>query len=277
MGEKEHQEIELEQDLDNIYRKVASLDHPEGDRDQPELNAEKETLVEPGSWETLEARPARENNIVKLSLSTLRRIFNFQGTIIPSIIRSLIPRRSAGKVRATKFKFRISAYAAGIVFTLFCLGMIGVFFWPGIYRHETAVSKGGINPPPVPPQAIKTKAEEVKVPTVAALPAEEKESKNEEPPVVVASAGSHRGKYAIQIRAYPENKKQDAIAFLEKVRKKMPDVSMETVPVAGSGVWHRILIGSFSTTEEAADYRERHQLAREHPDSFIQKKSGNNP
>ena len=260
MDEGKHQEIELEQDLDNLYRKVASLDQTEDDQNQQELNAEVETPAEPDIQEPLEAQSAQEKE---------------------------------------RYKFHIPGYALGLIFTLFCLGMIGFFFWPGIYRHATTGPKGGGYPlrinrltgettyyngkewlrPPVPSRMIRAKAEEVKAPTVTALAAEEKEraSEDEESPVVGVSLESKRGEYAIQIRAFPENKKQDAVTFLEDARKRMPDVSMETVPVAGNGVWHRILLGNFPTAEEAAEYRERHQLAREHPDSFIQRKARNNP
>ncbi len=89
--------------------------------------------------------------------------------------------------------------------------------------------------------------------------------------------GSPPGRYAIQIRAYPEEKRQSALAFLAEMKKKRPDVSMETVTIAGRGVWHRILIGRFSTTEEAEDYRKHENLAREYPYCFVQLRSGNGP
>jgi len=86
-----------------------------------------------------------------------------------------------------------------------------------------------------------------------------------------------RGNYAVQIRAYPENRKREAMAFTDDVRKKESRVSMETVSIPGRGVWHRILIGDFPTAEEAAEYRESRQLTREYPYSFVQTKSGNRP
>jgi hypothetical protein len=120
-------------------------------------------------------------------------------------------------------------------------------------------------------------AEEAKVPAAAALPVAEKEGNHKKPPVADVPSASQHGKYAIQIRAYPENQKQDAIAFLEDVRKREPDVAMETVQVAARGVWHRILLGNFSTAHEAAAYREKHRLARTYPGSFIQRRSGSRP
>ncbi len=52
---------------------------------------------------------------------------------------------------------------------------------------------------------------------------------------------------------------------------------METVFIAERGVWHRILLGNFSTRKEAADYQKSDRLAREYPESFIQKKFESGP
>jgi hypothetical protein len=89
--------------------------------------------------------------------------------------------------------------------------------------------------------------------------------------------GDRKDRYAIQIRAYPEDQKQNALTFLEDVRKRARDVTMETVSIAGRGVWHRILLGDFSTIEEAAEYQKSDSVAREHPYGFIQRKYGSGP
>jgi hypothetical protein len=89
-----------------------------------------------------------------------------------------------------------------------------------------------------------------------------------------AQANPNEERYAIQIRAYPRAQRQKALSFLADLRKRVPAASMETVSIAGRGVWHRILLGDFSTAEEAAAYRERDRVAREHPYRFIQKKFG---
>ena len=86
--------------------------------------------------------------------------------------------------------------------------------------------------------------------------------------------GDRQDRYAIQIRAYPEDQKQNALTFLEDVRKRARDVTMETVSIAGRGVWHRILLGDFSTIEEAAAYQKSDRVAREYPYGFIQRKYG---
>lgn len=83
--------------------------------------------------------------------------------------------------------------------------------------------------------------------------------------------------YAIQLRAYPEGQKVNAVAFLEELRKREPDASLKTVRITGRGVWHRILVGHFPTAEKAADYRTSHGLASAYPYSFIQELSGGRP
>jgi hypothetical protein len=89
--------------------------------------------------------------------------------------------------------------------------------------------------------------------------------------------GGRQGRYAIQLRAYPEGQKQNAITFLDDLRKRSPDASMETVLIAERGVWHRILLGNFSTLDEAAEYQKKNSLAREYPYSFIQRKFASGP
>ena len=80
-------------------------------------------------------------------------------------------------------------------------------------------------------------------------------------------------KYAIQIKAFPENKKDAAAGFVDDMKKKLPDVRMETVHIRGRGIWHRILLGNFSTMEEAASYMKETKISRAFRDSFVQKKS----
>jgi hypothetical protein len=83
--------------------------------------------------------------------------------------------------------------------------------------------------------------------------------------------------YAIQLRAYPEDQRVKAAAFLEELRKREPDAFLETVRITGRGSWHRILVGHFPAAEEAADYQKGRGLAGEYPYSFIQKLSGGRP
>jgi hypothetical protein len=191
MDKDDRQEIELEQELDSLYRKVAGLVPPEDSQRREETGYDRKTFTHKGS------RPAA-------------------------------PAAKRPSQRKGRTSFRI-AIIWGLLCAAFFLTMIALFSRATVDRHPTAASGGSDDP---------------------------------------------QGSYAVQIRAYPEDQKQNAITFLEDIRRGNPDVSLETVSIPGSGVWHRILLGDFSSEEEAVDYRQSRGVAREHPYSFIQKKTG---
>lgn len=257
MGAREPRDSELEQELDSLYRKVAGLDQPGDKHNRTVLKRDEKT-------------PAATN------------------------IQKPIATRSAQKKR---HRFRTSRLGWGLVFTLFFLGTIGFFYWPGAYYYGTFHFRGIAYSlktnrltgearyyngkewlrPPVDTGIIALTAEESKDQAVAPLPVDEEGKVLAEPPVADTPPGGRQVRYAIQIRAYPEDQKQNAITFLGDLRKRSPDVTMETVLIAERGVWHRILLGNFSTAEEAAEYQKNDRVAREHPYSFIQRKYGSGP
>jgi hypothetical protein len=138
----------------------------------------------------------------------------------------------------------------------------------------------GVTTPPVEQPKDQTAAtlppEESKNQALATPPIEKRQV-HKAPPAATAPPKGRQKRYAIQIRAYAEGQKENAMAYLEDLRKRTPDVSMETVFIAKRGVWHRILLGNFSTRKEAADYQKSDRLAREYPESFIQRKTKNGP
>ena len=69
-----------------------------------------------------------------------------------------------------------------------------------------------------------------------------------------SSKTSNDRKYAVQIKAYPEAEKKDALAFVEELRKSRSDIHVDRVQIPGRGVWYRILIGHFANAEEASKY-----------------------
>jgi len=176
-------------------------------------------------------------------------------------IQKPITTRSAQKKRR---RFRTSILGWGLISVLLFLGAIGFF------RREWLR-------PPVDTSFIILPTEETKDQGVAPLPAEKKGTVLTEPPIADSPLGSRQVRYAIQLRAYPEDQKQNAITFLEDLRKRSSDASMETVAVAERGIRHRILLGNFSTVDEASDYLKSNSLAREHPYSFIQRKLADGP
>ena len=81
------------------------------------------------------------------------------------------------------------------------------------------------------------------------------------------------GKYAIQVIAYPESQKEDAMAFAEDLRKTQPNVYVERVEIRKRGVWYRILMGHFASIEDASNYMKEKKILKTHPGSFVQLKS----
>ena len=183
-------------------------------------------------------------------------------------------------------RFRTIVLGGGLFSILLFLGVIAV-----LWRES-----GGIVPPPKTDRAEAARSSREKESRrspadaeIIALTAEETRVRSVRPEPGTVSAtggpspaadllpGDRQDRYAIQIRAYPEDQMQNALAFLEDVRKRARDVTMETVSIAGRGVWHRILLGNFSTIQEAAAYQKSDRVAREHPYGFIQRKYGSSP
>ena len=108
-------------------------------------------------------------------------------------------------------------------------------------------------------------------PDVTKINAEKRDS-----PVAAASSKTQsETKYAIQIKAFPEKEKNKAMAFVEAMKKKRPDVQMETVNIRKRGIWHRILLGNFSNQEEASRYMREEKILDTYPGSFIQRQQQN--
>lgn len=260
MSQEEPKESDLEQELEALYRKVASPDHTE-DISRPEPPSITEI---PES-----ARPD---------------------------IRDRADAPEADKDKKERPPIRISRSVSGVVFSLLVLALIAVFFWPTMYHYDAFTLEGKVYPlrinrltgeascfdgndwsrPPLPAPVRKPVPENPAVQSAAAVPPDVNHTKAGAlvPPAAPApiKTKTETG-YAIQIRAFPANEKKEAFAFVENVKKKLSDIRMETVQVPGRGVWHRILIGDFSSREEADDNMKKRKLPEAYPGSFIQKKS----
>jgi hypothetical protein len=75
--------------------------------------------------------------------------------------------------------------------------------------------------------------------------------------------------YSIQITAYPEKDKADALA--KRLRGEKIPVRVEEVAIKGKGRWHRVLLGTFKDRNEALKYFDDHKIGKIYPQSFIQK------
>jgi hypothetical protein len=257
MEKGDPKEVELEEELDVLYRKVSSRDQSEEVFHAPQqLKTEAMVPEEPmlhtgaGKW------PLRR-----------REGLRFRSSLI---VLALLP--------------------------ALILGLITVFYWPLFYHYDALNFEGKVYPlrinrltgeatyfdgaewlrPPIPAEVKDNVPERQIAQSAAALPPEINQAKapaEDSPAAVAPSNARSELKYAIQIKAFPENKKDAAAGFVDDMKKKLPDVRMETVHIRGRGIWHRILIGNFSTTEEASSYMKETKLSRAFRDSFVQKKS----
>jgi hypothetical protein len=256
MEKEDPKEVELEEELDFLYRKVSSRDRSE------------EILYAPQELKT-EAIATEETEI----------------------------QIGAGK-RPLQKKERRRFSSSLIVFALLpalILGLITIFYWPLFYHYDALSLEGKVYPlrinrltgeaayfdgvewlrPPIPAAEKSAVREKQIAQSAAVLPAEISQAKTRADDLPAAAAPSKtrsEPKYAIQIRAFPENKKDAAARFVDDMRKKLHNVRMETVNIQGRGTWHRILLGNFSTMEEASRYMEKAQISHTFRDSFVQKR-----
>jgi len=259
MGKEASGEMELEQELEALYRKVAGPDQREDDSD-PAPPPTPET-AEPEKAETLEQEDGHEAR------------------------------------KAARPAFRFSRGLAGAVLFILVLGLAALFFWPTIYHYDALNLGGEIYPlrvnrltgeaayfdglkwsrPPLLMSYKEPASKNLNVQPPTAVPSEAKDVQT--PPAdsfaepAPAKTRLKTG-YAIQIRAFPEIEGKIALAFAEEVKKRLPGIRVETVQVPGRGVWHRILFGNFESVKEASGSMKKHNLMNTYPGSFVQKKSG---
>jgi len=123
----------------------------------------------------------------------------------------------------------------------------------------------------VPSSATKETSPKQKVQSTVISPVEEKNFNGQRKVLltVATSKVTKKGKYAIQIKAYPEVAKKDAMAFAADLKKKRPDVYVERVKIRKRGVWYRILMGQFASIEDASNYMKEKKILETHPGSFV--------
>ena len=89
------------------------------------------------------------------------------------------------------------------------------------------------------------------------------------PPNPMKIAHDKEKRYSIQIKAFRDER--EAQAFVDDLKKREPEIHIETVLLEGSGVWHRILLGSFKTENEALNHFMVKKAKDLYPGSFIKK------
>jgi hypothetical protein len=283
MDAQEPRDSELEQELDHLYRKVAGLDQPEDKQNRMAVQNQGETPAAMDIQKPAEIRSEQKKRgrfpasrigwALAFTLLVLGTIGFFywpgaydHGTFhLKGITYPLKTHRLTGEARYYNGKEWLRPpLDIGLVTPTAEESKDQTVTPPPTQEPENQA----ITPPPV---------EEPKGEAITPPPVEKDRLLRKAPSAAGATPKDRRKRYAIQLRAYSEDRKQNATAFLEDLRKRTPEVSMETVSLAERGVWHRILLGNFSTRKEAADYKKRDRLAREYPESFIQKKSESGP
>jgi len=161
-------------------------------------------------------------------------------------------------------KKRINRFSLIVSLGGFCaliLVLMAFFFWPTMLGDATD-SRGKIYSP-----RINTPTGE----TFTAPPLEDTKLKLQTRilSIIDLLKSSREKKYSIQIRSYPETEIHDATEFVTDLRKIRPDVHVEKVYVEGRGVWNRILVGHFTTFEEASIYMKENKLFDAYPGSFV--------
>ena len=220
-------------------------------KENPEENELEEEL------EALYHKVASEKDL----FSQLKESTMPEGMTLP---HSSVGPPSSQEIKKQKFIFSIIAPSL-ILFTLLLI-LMAVLFGSTIYHYD-AIDFGGR----IYPQIINRPVGK----SVLVPPVEDTKLKiqTEKPPIIESLKTTNRKKYAIQIRAYPETDKNAAMVFVTDLRKKQPDISMERVYIHGQGAWYRILLGQFTTVEEASAYMKEKKVLKVYPGSFVQLKA----
>jgi type IV secretory pathway VirB10-like protein len=140
-------------------------------------------------------------------------------------------------------------------------------------KSSNAAHKVAPTPAPSGEKEESSAKENVQSTVAAPVEGQKPEEKTEDVPAVTSPESATAGKYAVQIKAYPETEKNAAMAFVEDVKKKEPEVHMERVSLNRRGIWYRIMVGHFANSEDASSYIKEKKMSDAYPGSFVQTKS----
>jgi len=283
MAEEEKRDSDLQRELEHLYQKVASLDPKEDDRQGQIAGPAAEESEEP------KRRPPTGKRFrLKEKLRASRTAAPY-----PVLLLCLLILASLGFSLWPSFYHYDAIDPGGGSYPLRINRLTGEATYydgrnwvkPPIIPKENkppAVVEAKVLPPPIVPSGDKI-SEAPSAPEVRASSAPMPSATGGKTEAIPAPASAafpkdvRQAPYAVQIRAFPENRMKEAEAFMERVKENRPETLLETATLGKRGVWHRILLGPFSTREEASAYRKENRLSREFPDSFVQKRTGTAP
>lgn len=257
MEKDENKKTDMEQELEALYLKVASLDSSGNI-----LEEEKESK-----------EPAKTHEILKLQYSS----------------------EDAPAQERKKSTFRFLRIAPMLGIFTFLLILVAIFLWPISYNYyaiyfgdkvyplktnnltseaEHFDGKGKLQTP-LPSDVTKnvTSAADTQITGAQLANQDQLQDQTEILFSLPPPNTTKRGKYAIQVKAYPEAKKKDAIMFVESLKRGQFDIHVEKVHIPGRGDWYRILFGHFASSEEASNYIKEKKIFHAYPDCFVQVKS----
>jgi L,D-transpeptidase ErfK/SrfK len=220
------------------------------------------------AWYILAADVRDEINAVRIAA-----MINHQGPQIPARVLS---KGDSYRVIAGPFN-DISEAKDATKRLKIDLEIEGILIEPSVAAKETPV-KPDIQPTVVSYVPTSDRSETSRKPDVQStviLPVEEKNNNGQTKELLTVASPkvTKKGKYAIQIKSYPEAAKKDAMAFAEDLKKTQPDVYVKRVKIRKRGVWYRILTGQFASIEDASNYMKEKKILETNPGSFVQLKA----
>jgi cell division septation protein DedD len=308
MDPEEKTEEQLAAELEDMYKRVASVEKPAEADDQGE--------------EILVRQPPEETATALATAVVVETAGNNAAEVPPPLLHPPLPQ--SGR--------RMNAFALAAVLVCICVLIYSAIFWPTLYDVAMIHRDGNLYPirinritgnvvyldgeqwrntpvsasiPPVPmkPMPVATApASEAsvpapKVPVAEAPPAAQtatllqKEALPERRPAPAPAtlqaqtqaSSTHPEKqtpprealkdrrFAIQIKSY--NNPAEARELVEDLRKMGMEADVVAAPVGDRGIWNRVLIGRFKYPGEALKFMQKHRIKDAYPGSFIQKRS----
>lgn len=80
-------------------------------------------------------------------------------------------------------------------------------------------------------------------------------SGQEEPPETALPAPPASGSYALMVASM--RRQENAVALLDRLKKKGHKAAMERIAVSDQDVWYRVILGGFDTRQKALEYAAR--------------------
>jgi cell division septation protein DedD len=158
-----------------------------------------------------------------------------------------------------------------------------VFYFDGEQWRNAPVPATSVPAPAAPVAVVPLTAQNATLPQQVALPDRRQAPAPVAPQAQTQASSAHQSKqtpfrgaatdrlFAIQIKSF--DNPADARKLVEDLRKTGMETDSVAAPVGARGIWNRVLIGRFKDPNEALKFMQEHKIKDAYPDSFIQKRS----